>query len=131
MDNYENPFNMEVPTNDEYIKVNYNNVNCIDNIDLYILFDNNTIKDIRFGGEACAITTSSTSIMIKNLIGKTIEDALTYIENFENMIEEKDYDRDVLNDAIVYDEIYKQQNRKNCATLPYKAIKKVLMEKSK
>ena len=43
------------------------------------------IKDIRFDGEACAISTASTSIMIKNLIGKNIKDAKDYINNFTNI----------------------------------------------
>ena len=129
MDNYQNPFNFEVPGGKEYLKINSHNLNCIDNIDLYILFDKDIIKDIRFNGEACAITTSSTSIMIKSLIGKTIPEALEFINNFENMIEEAEYNKELLNEAIVYDEIYKQQNRKTCAILPYKGLKEVLMNK--
>ena len=38
-------------------------------------FNNNKIEDIRFDGEACAICTSSTSIMIDTLKGKTINEA--------------------------------------------------------
>jgi len=130
LDNYQNPFHKSIPEDNNYLKVNSNNVNCIDNIDLYILFDGSTIKDICFEGEACAITTSSTSIMIQNLRGKTVSDAIEYIDNFSNMIEEKPYDKELLNDAIVYDEIYKQASRKTCATLPYKGIKKILEEKT-
>mgnify|MGYP003308052302 CR=1 FL=1 len=45
------------------------------------------IKDIRFDGEACAICTSSTSIMIKSLLNKNLKEAKNIIQNFENMIE--------------------------------------------
>ena len=44
------------------------------------------------------------------------------------MINEKPYDPKVLNSAIVYDEIYKQEARKTCATLPYDTLKKILNE---
>ena len=38
----------------------------------------NKIEDIRFDGEACAISTAATSIMIRNLIGKTLEEVKKY-----------------------------------------------------
>ena len=86
------------------------------------------IYNTLMSGEACAISTSSVSIMIKNLIGKRVEEALKFIENFESMINEEEYDQDLLKEANAYNEIYKQSNRKNCAYLPYKGIKKVLTE---
>lgn len=131
LDNYSHPYNKNKDNVDSYIKVNSNNESCIDNIDLYIKIEDNMIKDIKFDGEACAISTSSTSIMIKNLIGKRINDAIKYIENFENMLNEKEYDENLLNEALVFDETYKQSSRKTCVTLPYTGIKKVLMQYKK
>lgn len=128
MDNYLHPINKEIINNEEYEKVNSNNASCIDNIDLYVDIKDDVIKDIKFNGEACAISTSSTSIMIKNLIGLNVSEAIKYIENFENMVNEKEYQKDILNEAIVYDEIYKQNNRKTCALLPYIGIKKVILK---
>lgn len=126
LDHYQNPKNKESVNDDRYVKVNSNNESCIDNIDMYVLIEDNLIKDIKFQGEACAISTSSTSIMLSNLIGKTITEAKNYIANFEAMVNEKEYDENILNEAIVYQDIYKQNNRKTCALLPYLGIKKVL-----
>jgi len=126
LENYSNPFNKGLIDDPNYEKVNMNNESCIDNIDIMINIDNNTIKDVRFDGEACAISTSATSIMLKELIGKNIKDALYIIEQYENMIEERKYDDAVLGEAIVYNEIYKQPNRKKCALLPANGIKKIL-----
>lgn len=128
LDHYQNPKNKEVVEDERYIKVNSNNESCIDNIDMYILIDEGMIKDIKFDGEACAISTSSTSIMITNLIGKTISEAKEYIENFDAMVNERIYNEEILKEGIVYNTIYKQGNRKTCALLPYKGIKKVLEE---
>ncbi len=122
LDNYQNPQNKEVIKNDKYIYVNSNNSSCIDNIDIWIKIEDNRIIDIKFDGEACAISTASTSIMTKELIGKTLEDAKYFITNFYNMINEEKYDSNLLNEAQVFDTIYKQANRKTCATLPYKGI---------
>ena len=130
MEHYQNPIHRYVPGDDGYIKINTKNASCIDDIDLYIKLNNGIIEDIAFEGEACAISISSTSIMISNLIGKTVDEAKEIIKNFENMINEKEYDQDLLKEANAYDEIYKQGNRKSCAYLPYKDLKKVLEENS-
>ena len=126
LENYMHPDNRRDGDSEGYLKENTNNESCIDNLNIYVKINNNTIEDIYFNGEACAISTSSVSIMIHNLIGKTIKEALDYIDNFEKMIEGKEYEESILNDAIVYNEIHKQNNRKNCAYLPYRGIKKIL-----
>ncbi|HOZ54355.1 MAG TPA: SUF system NifU family Fe-S cluster assembly protein [Bacilli bacterium] len=126
IDNYENPFNKGLIDDKNYKKTNMNNESCIDNLDFIIKLENNIIKDIRFDGQACAISTSASSIMIKTLINKTKEEALEIITNYENMIDEKPYNKDLLNELNVYDEIYKQPNRKKCALLPFWGIKKLL-----
>ena len=126
LDNYNNPENRETIEDSTYIKTNTNNSSCIDNIDIWLKVEDNIIKDIKFNGEACAISTASTSIMTKELIGKNIDDALIFIKNFESMIEESEYDKSKLGEALVFDEIYKQANRKNCAFLPYKGLLKAI-----
>ncbi len=126
MEHYKNPQNRHRTEDQKYQFVNTNNASCIDNLDIYVKITNDKIEDICFEGEACAISTSSTSIMIHNLIGKTIKEAQEYIENFENMLEEKEYNEEILKEGNVYNEIYKQGNRKHCAYLPYEGIKKIL-----
>lgn len=126
MEHYAHPKNRVRTEDPDYLKINTNNSSCIDNLDIYLKIKNQTIEDVVFDGEACAISISSTSILITNLIGKNINEALEYINNFEAMVNEESYNPELLNEAIVYDDIYKQNNRKNCALLPYKGIKKVL-----
>lgn len=128
MEHYSHPKNRVRTESEDYYKVNTSNSSCIDNLDIYIKIKDNKIEDIVFDGEACAISVSSTSIMITNLIGKTIEEVEEYIDNFESMINEKEYDAVLLKEGIVYADIYKQSNRKHCAILPYLGIKKALLE---
>ena len=131
LDNYENPYNKGLTNDKDYCIVNANNESCIDNFDLEIKVENNIIKDMHFDGEGCAISTSSTSIMIKLLIGKTIDEAIKIIEEYENMIDEKQYDESILEDAIVYSDVYKQPSRKKCALLSYVNLKKYLLSLKK
>lgn len=126
LDNYQNPMNKGLVSDDSYLRQNTNNDSCIDNIDMMMKVENNIVKDIVFDGEACAISTSATSIMIRSLIGKSVDDVKNILNNYKNMINEEPYDKDLLGELNVYDEIYKQPNRKTCALLPSNAIEKML-----
>lgn len=126
LEHYQNPKNKGLFEDESYIKVNMNNESCIDEINLMVKLEEGKIKDIHFDGEACAICTSATSIMIDTLIGKTIEEAENIIENYYSMIEEESYDATVLEQAVVYDDIYRQPNRKKCALLSWWGIEKAI-----
>ena len=126
LDNYNDPEYKGLIDDNSYLKINQNSESCIDNLDFIMKIEDNKIKDIRFDGEACAISTSATNIMIRLLIGKSIDEVRNILTNYKNMIEEKDYDKNVLADLIVYDNISKQPNRVNCALLPMKAVNKLL-----
>lgn len=123
---YQHPVNKGLIDNDEYLKINMNNQSCIDEVDLMVKVEDGIIKDIKFDGEACAICTSATSIMIETLIGKTIQQAEEIYNNFAKMIDEQEYDEQILEEAQVYEDISKQPNRKKCALLPWWGIKKVI-----
>lgn len=126
LDNYENPTNRGLIEDESYIKVNTNNESCIDNLDIMYKIEDGKLIDVRFDGEACAISTSATSIMIKTLIGKTKEEIIEIAKNYENMINEKEYDSSILGELVVYNEIYLQANRKKCALLPFESLKKII-----
>ncbi len=128
IDHYHNPLNKGLLEDENYTKIRVNNESCIDNIVLMVKVEDGIIKDIRFDGEACAISTSATSIMIKMLLNKSVEEALIILNEYEKMINEQDYDESIIGEAIVYNEVYKQPNRKKCALLPWRGIK-IIIEK--
>ena len=127
LDNYQDAKNRGIPSDmDGYIKINSNNESCIDNIDIYVKLNNDLIEDIKFEGEACVIAISSTSILSDMLIGKNINEVDNILKNYYNMIEEKEYDKELLGEACVYDDIYKQPSRKTCVTLFARGIEKIV-----
>ena len=126
LDNYQDAKNRGIPTESGYIKINSNNESCIDNIDIYVKLNNDLIEDIKFEGEACVIAISSTSILSDMLIGKNINEVDNILKNYYNMIEEKEYDKELLGEACVYDDIYKQPSRKTCVTLFARGIEKIV-----
>ena len=128
LDNYQNPVHKGLVDDNSYIFKNTNNDSCIDNIDMMMKIEDDKVVDIVFDGEACAICTSATSILIKTLIGKTVSEAEEIIANYQNMINEEEYDKEILKELNVYDEIYMQPNRKTCALLPSRAAFNIIKE---
>lgn len=128
LEHFQHPKNKGLIKDDNYKFINMNNESCIDEVNLMVKFNDNIIEDIRFDGEACAICTSSTSIMIDTLIGKSKSEVKEILNNFLNMIDEKEYNEEILEQAIVYNDISRQPNRKKCALLPWWGIEKILEE---
>ena len=130
MDHYEYPRNKKLKNDSNYTKVNLDSESCIDNIDLEVLVENDVIKDICFDGIGCTISTASTSIMTDLLKDKTIEEAEHIIQEYFNMIQMKEFDEDLLEEAVVFKNTGRQANRIKCATIGWQAIQEIL-EKSK
>lgn len=125
LDNYQNPNNKHT-SDSSYVKINTRNVSCIDNLDIYLKIKNNIIEDISFEGEACVISISSTNILINLLIGKAKEEGIYLIDNYLKMINEEEYDKDILKELEVFDDTSKQPSRIKCATLSANGIKNYL-----
>lgn len=128
MDHYEYPHNKQLIEDERYHKVHMDSESCIDDIYVQALVEDEIIKDVRFDGVACAISTASTSIMTDLLIGKTINEARLIITNYFNMIHEEPYNNEILEEAVVFKNTSKQANRIKCATIGWNAIKEIIGE---
>jgi nitrogen fixation NifU-like protein len=126
MDHYENPRNKGLVDDPRYIKVNMNSESCIDDIDIQILVVDNIIKDFRFDGVGCTISTASTSILSELVIDNDIEHAYNIIKNYDNMIKELDYDELLLQEAVVFKDVSKQANRIKCAMIGFNGLLELL-----
>lgn len=128
LDHYESPRNFSkkntCPTG--YKSGNINSPSCIDNVTAYVLVKNNKVEDVKFGGESCTICKSSTDIMASALKNKTVQEALDFIDNYLKMVDHKEFDESQLGELIVFDNIWRQSNRVNCAKTGIKAIKTAL-----
>ena len=129
LDHYENPKHHLGDNGNNsklkgYVECNISSASCIDNLTAYIKVLNNIIKDVKFSGVGCAISTSATDIMCNLLRNKTINEAKKIISNYLSMIDKKPYDEELLGELNAYCEIYKQPNRKKCAVFPFEVLKK-------
>jgi SUF system FeS assembly protein, NifU family len=126
IDHYDNPRNRGLIDNEEYKKVNMNNESCIDEVNVQLKLVGDIIEDIRFDGEACAICISSASIMTETLKGKNINEINNILSNYTEMIEGNEFNEKVIENAVIYNDIYKQPNRKKCALLPWWGVEKII-----
>lgn len=127
MDHYNNPLHKNVPHNLEgYKKIRMDSDSCIDDITIYIKIEDDKIIDACFDGVACTISTSSTDILCDLIIGKSVKDALYIVEQYKNMIYEKDFDDSVLDELIVFINTHKQAARIKCATLGPNGVEDII-----
>ena len=126
LDNYQDPHNKGLSSDEGYLSIHNASDSCIDDITVQSKIVDGVIKDIRFDGVACTICTASTSMMSELLKGKTTEEAKKIMDNYFNMMEEKPYDEDMLEEAIAMCNVHKQANRIKCATIGWKAMKKMM-----
>jgi len=131
MDHDKYPRNRKLIDDKRYLRKHMASDSCIDDIEVQARIENGLIKDIRFDGVACTISTASTSIMSELLSDKTISEAKEIIKNYRDMINELPYDEDLLEEAVAFQNVGKQANRIHCATIGWDAIEQIMKESEK
>ena len=130
MDHYSNPIHKGVPENkDDFLSVRMDSDSCIDDITIYLKVENDVVKESYFEGIACTISTASTDILCDLVLDKSKKDALYVIEQYQNMIYEKEFDEEAVGELIAFVNTHKQAARINCATLGSLGIKELLEDK--
>lgn len=128
MDHYEYPRNHALFTEGHYHEKHMDSESCIDDIKVQMQIEDNIIKDVRFDGVACTISTASTSIMSELLINKELEEAEAIIREYNKMLFADHYDEELLESAIVFSNVSRQANRIKCATLGWDAAQLIIDE---
>lgn len=128
MDHYEYPRNKKKIEDTNYLSKHMDSASCIDNFEVFAYIKDNKIIDITYEGVGCAISTSSLSIMSELLKGKSVEDAKTIIGEFNKMLQEENYNEELLAEAIAFYGVSKQASRINCASLGWRAIEFIIKE---
>jgi len=99
---------------------------CGDRFNLYVEVKEEVIESVYFHGYGCAISKASTSVLAKNLEGKTIAEALAICETFEGVVS-PDADTENENEELEAFAAAKDfPGRLQCATLSWEAMKAFL-----
>jgi len=98
---------------------------CGDHIFVSLRVRGNTVEDIAFRGEGCAICKASTSMMTTSVKGKTVDEAETKVQEFRDMATGKlDVKRQPnhLGRLAVFEGVKDLPSRVKCAILPWHTL---------
>lgn len=101
---------------------------CGDKLRLYVKSDGDTLDDLCFEGEGCAIFTASSSMLTEALKGKSVAEVKEILNEFLAMLTsgEKAADPDGLGKLAVFGGVKDFPARVKCATLPWRALEAIL-----
>ena len=123
LDHYKNPRNKGLKG---YPKVRIKNPSCGDDITVEAKVSESLIEEINHEGSGCSICCSSASVLSETLGGKTTAKAEELIQKFYSMIKGEDEGDEELEEALVYQGVSQFPARIKCATLPWKALERLL-----
>lgn len=95
---------------------------CGDRVTVYVLLENDVIRDISFQGSGCAISKASASMMTASLKGKTKAEAEKLFAQFHEMITTGKSDPADLGKLAAFGGVNKFPARVKCAALPWHAL---------
>jgi nitrogen fixation protein NifU and related proteins len=111
LDHYKNPRNFGHLKRPD-AKVEEGNVTCGDRIIMEVAVSKDTLEDVRFSGEGCAISQASASMLTEQVKGKT----LTEIQNLDAK-----YILSMLGTIL-------SPTRTKCAILPLQVLQKAILQ---
>lgn len=107
------------------------NPTCGDELTLRVALspDGTQIADVSYDGQGCSISQAATSVLATQVIGLTVEQALTTFDAFHEMVSSRgavEGDEEVLGDGIAFAGVAKYPARVKCALLGWMAFKDAL-----
>lgn len=133
MEHSMNSYNKENLEEADYCRMGHN-PNSGDEIEIQLKLNGDIIEDMSFTGHGCAISQSSTSIMIDTLREKTITQAKEIIKTFINMIKRETKSEEELNkleDAIAFRNVSNMPARVKCVLLAWHTMEDLLEKNGK
>ncbi len=130
LDHNKSPNNFRKMSEATHLAEGYNPL-CGDRCTVYIHIQDDMVQEASFQGSGCAISSSSASIMTEVIRGKTVQEVMDLVANFQEMLksDEPHDDMDLesrLGKAIVFLGVKKFPTRLKCATLAWHTTKSAL-----
>lgn len=105
---------------------------CGDRITVYVLLEDDVIKDIAFEGAGCAICTASASVMTEMIKGKTAAEAEEMFGKFHDLVTGDPSEKantEGLGKIAVFFGVREFPVRVKCAILPWHTVRAALKGK--
>ena len=94
---------------------------CGDRISIQIMLENEKVKEAKFTGSGCAISTASASILTETIKGKSRDEVESLFENFHGLVTGKEAETE-LGKLAIFEGVKKYPTRVKCATLSWHAL---------
>ncbi|MBT4531273.1 MAG: SUF system NifU family Fe-S cluster assembly protein [Phycisphaerae bacterium] len=122
-DHAKNPRNRGKADPTDFIGTGHNPL-CGDKIVVTVATKDGVIKDVKFDGEGCAISTASADLMAEVLVGKNILEAKELFEQFHELVAGDDEHNNpkVPRKLSVFSGVREFPMRVKCATLAWHTI---------
>ncbi len=107
--------------------------NCLDNFNLQIQIDedNQMIQDLYYQGTGCIISCVALSVLAKTLKNKPLLQAKMIISEYQRMLKKQAGTLNpILEELVLFSDIYQHPNRYKCAWMGAETILKVIDEKT-
>ncbi|MEY2722241.1 MAG: SUF system NifU family Fe-S cluster assembly protein [Actinobacteria bacterium] len=130
LDHYKRPQNKSLASNPT-IQVHHVNTSCGDEVTLNLHFKGERVENITWDAVGCSISQASHSVMSELLKGKSAEEALSLVEEFQRMLQSKGSDlgnEEHLQDGVAFAGVSKFPARVKCALLGWMAFKDALQQ---
>ncbi len=99
------------------------NPSCGDRVGVELLLDGNTVQDIRFHGQGCAICMASTSMMTEAVKGRDVDVAKTLQQHFRAVLTGEENPEDApLGKLVSLAGVRQYPSRIKCALLGWHAL---------
>ncbi|MCX4091307.1 Fe-S cluster assembly sulfur transfer protein SufU [Nocardia sp. alder85J] len=108
-------------------EVHHVNPTCGDEVTLRVHIDSHgDVADISYDGQGCSISQAATSVLVDQVVGLPVQQALKTVDAFSEMISSRgtvEGDEDVLGDGVAFAGVAKYPARVKCALLGWMAFK--------
>ncbi|PKZ21294.1 Fe-S cluster assembly sulfur transfer protein SufU [Corynebacterium amycolatum] len=132
LDHYKHPQHagLREPFNTE---VHHVNPSCGDELTLRVTLNDDltVVNDVSYDAVGCSISQASTSVMAEEIVGKTVDEAMAKLAEFEKMVTSRgkiEGDEDIIGDGIAFAGVSKYPARVKCALLGWKAFQAATAE---
>lgn len=132
LDHNKNPRNYRELLNATRKVEGYNPL-CGDHYTVFLELDGETIKDIGFTGNGCAISKASASVMSTTVKGKTREEAERYFDTFHRLVtgDTTGLSTDELGRLAAFSGVSEFPARVKCASLAWHTLRTALENEAK
>ena len=133
LDHNKHPRNFGAPEEPSSSAEGYNPI-CGDRLQFFVKLDGDTLRDVRFDGSGCAISTASASLMTDAIKGRTLGEVETLHADFLKLVTAEpgtEPDQARLGKLVVMGGVCEYPMRVKCATLAWHTFQAAMQNEKK